>query len=178
MQFYPLTIWCAQSLNLVRLFCDPMDCSLPASSVHGLFQARVLEWGAISSSRGFSWPRDGTHVFCIGGWILYHWATREAHSKEKRDQKKWDLNWVAGCTRSGQGQDWTMVSKGLSFWGNKLSWPKSISPVRPRLILHPPWIIDDGKDFQGDEASTSCLNLETSSSSLLRRSPKAKGFFK
>ena len=38
--------------------CDPMDCSLPGSSVHGIFQARVLEWVAISFSRGSSWPRD------------------------------------------------------------------------------------------------------------------------
>ena len=50
MQLYPLTIWCAQSLNLVQLFCDPMDCSLLASSVHGLFQARVLEWAVIAFS--------------------------------------------------------------------------------------------------------------------------------
>ena len=38
--------------------CNPMDCSLPGSSVHGIFQARVLEWGAIAFSRGSSWPRS------------------------------------------------------------------------------------------------------------------------
>ena len=42
--------------------CDPMDCSLPGSSVHGISQARVLEWIAISSSRGSSQPRDRTQV--------------------------------------------------------------------------------------------------------------------
>ena len=42
--------------------CDPMDCSLPGSSVHGILQARLLMWVAISSSRGSSWPGDGTHV--------------------------------------------------------------------------------------------------------------------
>ena len=55
--------------------CDPMDCSLPGSSVHGIFQARILEWVAISFSRGSSQPRDRTHVFCIsciGRQILYH----------------------------------------------------------------------------------------------------------
>ena len=46
--------------------CDPLDCSLPASSVHGIFQARVLEWVAISCSWGSSWPRDWTYVSCIG----------------------------------------------------------------------------------------------------------------
>ena len=56
--------------------CDPMDCSPPGSSVHGISQARILEQVAISFSRGSSWPRDWTHVFCIGRQILYHWATR------------------------------------------------------------------------------------------------------
>ena len=45
--------------------CDPMDCSLQGSSVHGIFQARVLEWVAISFSRGCSRSRDWTRVFCI-----------------------------------------------------------------------------------------------------------------
>ena len=46
---------------------DPMDCSLPDSSVHGIFLARILEWMAISFSRGFFQPRDGTWVSCIAG---------------------------------------------------------------------------------------------------------------
>ena len=48
-------------------FCDPMDCSLPGSSVHGIFQERVLEWVAISFSRGSSQPRDGTRVSHTAG---------------------------------------------------------------------------------------------------------------
>ena len=52
--------------------CNPMHCSLPGSSVHGTFQARVLEWVAISFSRVSSRPRDRTHVFCIGRRVLYH----------------------------------------------------------------------------------------------------------
>ena len=50
--------------------CDPVDCSPPGSSVHGIFPARLLQWVAISSSRGSSQPRDGTlisYVSCIGG---------------------------------------------------------------------------------------------------------------
>ena len=43
--------------------CNPMDCGPPGSSVHGISQARILEWMAISFSRGSSRPRDGTHVF-------------------------------------------------------------------------------------------------------------------
>ena len=51
--------------------CDPIDCSLPGSSVHGIFQARILEWVAISFSRRSSWSRGWTQVSCIAG-ILYH----------------------------------------------------------------------------------------------------------
>ena len=58
--------------------CDPINCGLPGSSVHRISQARILEWVAISFSRGSSWPRDGTPVSCIGQQILYHWATGEA----------------------------------------------------------------------------------------------------
>ena len=58
-----------------------MDCSPPGASVHGIFQARILEWVAISSSRGSSRPRDQTWVSCDSRnsrRILYHWATWEA----------------------------------------------------------------------------------------------------
>ena len=58
--------------------CDPTDYSPKGSSVHGVPQARILEWVAMPSSRGASWPRDWTRVSCLGRWILYHWATGEA----------------------------------------------------------------------------------------------------
>ena len=58
--------------------CDPVDCSLPGSSVHGILQARVLGWVAISFSRGSSQPRDWTWVSCIAGRCFILWATREA----------------------------------------------------------------------------------------------------
>ena len=58
--------------------CDPMDWSLPSSSVHGILQAIILEWVAISFSRGSSWPRYQTRVSHIGGRRFNLWATREA----------------------------------------------------------------------------------------------------
>ena len=61
----------AQSLSCVRLFEDPVDCNPPGSSVHGISQARVLEWVAISFSRGYSPPRGRTCVSCIGRRVLY-----------------------------------------------------------------------------------------------------------
>ena len=60
--------------------CDPMDCSLPGSSIHGIFQARVLEWVAISFSRRSSWPKEWTWVSCVPGRIFTFWATRKAWS--------------------------------------------------------------------------------------------------
>ena len=67
--------WVAQSCPTL---CDPMDHSPPGSWVHGIFQARILESVAISSSRGSFWPRDPTCVSCIGRRILYHCAAWKA----------------------------------------------------------------------------------------------------
>ena len=61
-----------------RTLCNPMDYSPPGSSVHGIFQARVLEWVAISSSRGSFQHRDWTQFSCIAGRFFTIWATRKA----------------------------------------------------------------------------------------------------
>ena len=53
-----------------------IDCSLPGSSVHGILQARILEWVAIPSSKGSSWVRDQTLISCIAGRFFTIWATR------------------------------------------------------------------------------------------------------
>ena len=58
-------------------FCDPMGCSQPGSSVHGISQKRTLEWVGVSSSKGSSWPRDQTHVSC-DRQILCYCVTWEA----------------------------------------------------------------------------------------------------
>ena len=60
--------------QLCPTFCDPMDCNLPGSSVHGILQARILEWVAISFSRGSSLPGDCTQVSPIVGRSLTIWA--------------------------------------------------------------------------------------------------------
>ena len=58
---------CVLVAPLCLTFCDPMDCSPQGSSVHGIFQARILEWVAISFSRGSSQPRNRIQVSCIAG---------------------------------------------------------------------------------------------------------------
>ena len=68
----------AHLFNRVWLWDLWIVCSPSGCSVHGIFQARILEWVAFSSSRGSSQTRDQTHlscISCIGRWILYHWAT-------------------------------------------------------------------------------------------------------
>ena len=75
----PVNDCVCQWLSCVQLY-DPMDCSPPGSSVQGILQARVLEWVAISFSRGYSWHRDRTPISCIAGGFFTVWATREVLS--------------------------------------------------------------------------------------------------
>ena len=66
--------------------CDPGDCNPTGSSVHGAFQARILEWAATSSSRGSSQPKDWARiscVFCIAGGLFTRWAARAAICQEE-----------------------------------------------------------------------------------------------
>ena len=74
--------------------CDPVDWSPPGSSVHGILQARILEWVAISFSGGSSRPRDRSQVSRIAGRCFNLWATREA--------LKWITTWKNMCIYVGQ----------------------------------------------------------------------------
>ena len=66
--------------HLCPTLCDPIDYSPPDFSVHGISQARILEWVAILFSRGSSQPRDRTEVSCIAGRFFIAWTTREAYA--------------------------------------------------------------------------------------------------
>ena len=63
--------------------CNPVDCSLPTSSVHGILQAKILEWVPILFSRGSSQPRDRTWVCYMAGIFFTIWDTKEAHTPLK-----------------------------------------------------------------------------------------------
>ena len=67
-----------KSLQPCLILCNPLDYNLPGSSVHGILQARILEWGAIPFSKGSSQPRNRTRVSCIVGTFFTIWAIREA----------------------------------------------------------------------------------------------------
>ena len=72
---------CAKLPQSYPTLCIPMGCSLPGSSVHGILQARILEWVAMPTFKGSSRPRDWnciSYISCIGRQVLYHWATWEA----------------------------------------------------------------------------------------------------
>ena len=76
-----MKVWVYMHAQSHPTLWDPMDSSLPGASVHGILQPRILEWFAISFSKGSSWPRDWTSiscVSCIGRRILYHCTTWEA----------------------------------------------------------------------------------------------------
>ena len=79
---------CGEAAQSCPTLCNPMNCSLPGSSVHGIFQARTLEWVAISFSRGSSWPRSQNQVSHIVGRHFTVLATREANKKAPKKEEK------------------------------------------------------------------------------------------
>ena len=84
----------AQLLQPCLILCSPVDCSPPGFSDHGIFQARILEWVAMPSSWGSSWPRDVTHIFCISciaGGFFTPWTTWD---QPNHPQHQWgDSSW-------------------------------------------------------------------------------------
>ena len=139
------------------ILCKPLDYS---SSVHGILQARILEWVAIASSRGFSWPRDRTHISCIGKQILYHWAPEESIPQ--------DL--PPFLPLSSQSSSELVV---WSCWGpfHSLPFPSYVAssalPFTPSCPNNPPWflvlrcssLISDSESFHsnlGGTGSYSC----------------------
>ena len=88
--------------QLYLTLCNPMEYSLPGSSVHGILQARILEWVTIPFSRGSSWPRDRTQVSCITVGYFTVWTTMEA--------LLFNLNYLLKSLSSN------MVTLGVGHW--------------------------------------------------------------
>ena len=89
---------CAKLLQSCPTLCDPMDCSPPGSSVHGILQARILERVAMPSSRGSSQPRDGNHlsyISCNGGEFFNHYHPLVEKAMATRSSTlAWRIPWV------------------------------------------------------------------------------------
>ena len=83
-----------------------MDCSPPGSSVHGILQARILEWVAMPSSRGSSLPRDWTQVSCTSGGFFTSWTTRE----DPEPFNVFNREWVSDENNHQLVQNWFQIS--------------------------------------------------------------------
>ena len=104
--------WCARMhAQSCLTLCNPMDCSPPGSSVHGIFQARILEWIAIPFSRGSSQPKDWTWVSHIAGRFFAIWATREA-------SLGWQFHIISFCP--------TAMNQ---FWSGAIPWNSLPPPL-------------------------------------------------
>ena len=134
----------AESLQSCPTLCDPMNCSLSGSSVHGILQERILEWVAMPSSRGSSRPRDQTcisYISCIGRQFLYHKSHLESlyiSSSVHGILQKRILKWVAIPFSRGyswlRDQTWVSHSAGRLFiiWATSYVYAPLWSP--PRII--------------------------------------------
>ena len=83
----------AKSIQSCLTLCDPMNCYPPGSSVHGLLQARILEWVAMLSSRGSSWPRDWTCISC-GSCTAGGFFTTEPPANPRKLSSLFQIIWL------------------------------------------------------------------------------------
>ena len=97
--------------------CNPMDYSPPGSSVQGILQARILEWIAISFSRGSSWPRDQIQVSCIAGRFFSIWAKGKVTLN-----LLWLFSWYLSRTKSLKSyMAFYKINIFLEHWDGRLS---------------------------------------------------------
>ena len=128
-----------------------MDCSLPSSSTHGILQARILEWVAISFSRGSSWLRDQTPVSHTSSRLFTLWATREAliSSNESHSFQTGSIHQVAEgpVFREGALEEHQWLSSGVGWTENThcrnfaQGWWLVVSVVKSCLTLVTPWTV-------------------------------------
>ena len=98
-------LYCVLVAQWCPTLCNPRDYSQLGSSVHGILQARILQWVAMPFSRGSSWPRDWTWVSCIAGglftiWEGHLWESSSRHRVYiKSTLKQLNMNWHGMCPR-------------------------------------------------------------------------------
>ena len=119
--------WSEVAQSCPTLF-DPMDSSQPGSSIHGIFQAKILECVAISFSRGSSWPRDRIWVSCIVGRRFTVWATRGVSKLYNvclyiHTQLPWWLSSKEFTCQCKETQVWCLG------WKDKIPWRRKWKPI-------------------------------------------------
>ena len=113
----------AKSLQSCPTLCGPMDYCPPGSSVHGILQARILEWVAMPSCKESSWPRDRTQVSCIAGRFFYPWTTYEAHGNHREGQIRENVPLKIDSI----GKTWTCSMKGGVYQADECFSPGMMS---------------------------------------------------
>ena len=130
--------------KLCLTLCNAMDCCPSVFSVHGIPQAIIVEWVAMPFSRGSSWPRDQTSIFCTGRQILYHWASWEAQGRQ---------GWISKAFSNSEMTVWKgylfyysnymTFQKRQKYWGRKRSVidrefreGRYVEPVKHRRHYH------------------------------------------
>ena len=96
------TCVCVLVAQLCPTLCDPTDCSPPGFSVHGILQARILEWIAIPFSRGTSQPRNRTLVSCMAGRFFTVWATAMVNNFTLELREKSSTHWISLLKKVGE----------------------------------------------------------------------------
>ena len=138
---------CAQSYPPL---CDPMDCSLTGSSVHGIPQARILKRVSISDSRGSSQSRDWTHVSsvsCIGRRSLYHCATQEAPFLLQANANSKSGTWETG--------PWVELSADVWVMGRNISsqsLPRRMGPGKPATPSPPGAVLESQRGISKNKS--------------------------
>ena len=128
--FFPLPFALMLShLSWVRL-CNPVDCSPPGSSVHGILQAKILEWVAISFSRGSFWPRDWTHNYCKYCALQADTLPSEPPPSCSFKASPWSNTLVAPPCLYNEGQtpQWSIQTL------NSLAFPSVSCPLHTHLL--------------------------------------------
>ena len=137
---YPFTFLKSESRSVLCLtLCNPMDCSLPGSSIHGILQARILEWVAIPSSRGSSQLRDWTQVSHTAGRFFTVWVTREACSF--LDPLQLSVSWLWPFISANPSPPGWPVFHFKPFQISSSSLPLSFQPLWNLCLCPPLWAV-------------------------------------
>ena len=108
LNIYMWLYWYSVTKSCLTL-CDPTDYSLPSSSDHGISQTRILEWFAISFSRGSSWPKDWTHIFLLAGRVFTNEPSGKPLNINMHECKKKDLSGICKFLHHHGCRRWTMM---------------------------------------------------------------------